>query len=118
MIALVAHDARKDHLVKLASEFRAALERYELVATGTTGGRIADATGLPVRRMLSGPNGGDAQIAALVAEGHIEAVIFLTDPLTAQPHEPDVQSLQRICNVHDVPLAINAATARLILQQL
>jgi methylglyoxal synthase len=88
------------------------------VATGTTGKRLADAAGLPVERMLSGPLGGDAQIGARVADHGIDAVIFLVDPLYAHPHEPDIQGLQRLCNVHNVPLATNLATARLILEGL
>ena len=114
-IALIAHDGKKDELERFALAHRAELERFHLIATGTTGQRIAEATGLPVERMLSGPLGGDAQIAARVASGHVLAVIFLVDPLYAHPHEPDIQGLLRICNVHNVPLATNAATAELVL---
>jgi methylglyoxal synthase len=117
-LALIAHDGKKDDLVRFAQERRDQLARFELVATGTTGKRLADATGLPVERMLSGPLGGDAQIGARVAEGRVAAVIFLVDPLYAHPHEPDIQGLQRLCNVHDVPLATNLATARLVLEGL
>jgi len=94
---------------------RAILERFELIATGTTGQRIAEATGLPVLRYLSGPLGGDAQIAARIAQREVTAVIFLVDPLYAHPHEPDIQGLLRVCNVHNVPLATNLATAELVL---
>lgn len=97
---------------------RDTLARFELIATGTTGGRIADATGLPVTRYLSGPLGGDAQIAARVAVGEVEAMIFLVDPLYAHPHEPDIRGLLRVCDVHNVPLATNLATAELIVQDL
>ena len=117
-IALVAHDKQKPTMVELARSFRAVLERCELVATGTTGKVVAEATGLEVARMQSGPLGGDQQIGAEVAAGRIDAVIFLRDPLTAQPHEPDISALMRVCDVHDVPLATNAATAALILTAL
>jgi methylglyoxal synthase len=118
VLALIAHDGKKDDLVRFAQEHLEDLERFHLIATGTMGKRLSDATGLPVERMLSGPLGGDAQIGARVAEGKIDAVIFLVDPLYAHPHEPDIQGLQRLCNVHDVPLATNAATAQLILEGL
>jgi methylglyoxal synthase len=118
MVALIAHDNKKDELVELAVRFREALSRYDLIATGTTGGRIADATGLDVLRVQSGPLGGDAQIASRVAQGEVRAVIFIVDPLYAHPHEPDVQGLVRICNVHNVPLASNLATAEMILDSL
>jgi methylglyoxal synthase len=94
------------------------LNRCNLIATGTTGQRLAEATELPVERMLSGPFGGDAQIAARVAEGKVQGVIFLVDPLNAHPHEPDIQGLLRVCNVYNVPLATNLATARLMLDSL
>ncbi|MBK8050568.1 MAG: methylglyoxal synthase [Anaerolineales bacterium] len=114
-IALIAHDGKKDEMVRFAEAHREFLSRYKLIATGTTGERIAAATGLPVTRLLSGPYGGDAQIAAQVAEGHVRAVIFLVDPLYAHPHEPDIQGLLRICNVYNVPAASNEAAARLLL---
>jgi methylglyoxal synthase len=118
MIALIAHDHKKDDLVALAVRRREILSRYALLATGTTGKRIAEATSLDVLRVLSGPLGGDAQIAARVAQGEVRAVLFLVDPLYAHPHEPDVQGLVRICNVHNVPLALNLATAEMILDSL
>jgi methylglyoxal synthase len=117
-IALIAHDGKKDDMVHFASNQRALLSQFQLIATGTTGARIAQATGLPVERMLSGPYGGDAQIATRVAEGRVAGVIFLVDPLYAHPHEPDIQGLLRICNVYNIPLATNAASAHLILQGL
>lgn len=117
-IALIAHDGKKDDMVTFVKEHSAQLAQYELVATGTTGQRIAESTGLHVQRMRSGPLGGDAQIAAQVADGDIVAVIFLVDPLFAHPHEPDIQGLLRICNVYNVPLATNVATAILILEGL
>jgi methylglyoxal synthase len=103
-------------MIRFVKEHRDALEQVELIATGTTGERVARATGLAVTRMLSGPYGGDAQIASKVAEGEISAVIFLVDPLYAHPHEPDIQGLLRICNVYNIPLATNEATAALILR--
>ncbi|MEM7534835.1 MAG: methylglyoxal synthase [Chloroflexota bacterium] len=117
-IALIAHDGKKDDLMQFAQEYRNLLQHFTLVATGTTGGRLMETTGLPVERMLSGPLGGDAQIAARVAEGNVQGVIFLVDPLYAHPHEPDIQGLLRICNVYNIPLATNTATATFILQKL
>lgn len=113
-IALIAHDGKKDDMVRFALAHKERLGGFHLIATGTTGERVARATGLEVRRMLSGPYGGDAEIAAQVAEGHVCAVIFLVDPLYAHPHEPDIQGLLRICNVYNIPLATNEATASLV----
>jgi methylglyoxal synthase len=118
MIALIAHDHKKDDLIDFSRRHRATLAQHELVATGTTGRRIHEATGLPVQCVNSGPLGGDAQIAARVCEGLVEAVIFLVDPLYAHPHEPDVQGLLRICNLSNVPLATNLATAEMIIDTL
>ena len=117
-IALIAHDGKKDDMVRFVRTHREALARFDLIATGTTGERIAQATGLPVTRMLSGPYGGDAQIAAWVAEGKVAGVFFLMDPLYAHPHEPDIQGLLRICNVHNVPLATNEASGVFLLEGL
>ena len=115
-LALVAHDEKKDELVDFCVQHRQFLEAWALIATGTTAERISEATGLPVQAYLSGPLGGDAQIAARVAEGEVGAVIFLLDPLSAHAHDPDIQTLQRICNVHNIPLATNRAAAELIVQ--
>lgn len=117
-IALIAHDGKKDDMVRFASTHRSHLSQFHLIATGTTGERVMQATGLPVERMLSGPYGGDAQIASKVAVGGVAMVIFLVDPLYAHPHEPDIQGLLRICNVYNIPLATNEASARLMLQGL
>jgi methylglyoxal synthase len=117
-IALIAHDGKKDDMVRFVRAHRDLLHQFHLIATGTTGERIMQATGLAVERMLSGPMGGDAQIAARTAEGNVAAVIFLVDPLYAHPHEPDIQSLLRICNVYNVPLATNEATALYVLRGL
>lgn len=114
-IALIAHDGKKDDIVRFLSNHITLLSSFQLIATGTTGERVQQAIGLPVERMLSGPYGGDAQIAAKVAEGAVAGVIFLVDPLYAHPHEPDIQGLLRICNVYNVPLATNEASAGLIL---
>ncbi|RME66384.1 MAG: methylglyoxal synthase [Caldilineae bacterium] len=117
-IALIAHDGKKDDMIRFVRAHQGMLARFHLIGTGTTGERITQATGLPVERMLSGPYGGDAQIAARVAEGKVAGVIFLVDPLYAHPHEPDINSLLRICNVHNVPLATNEASAHLLLKGL
>lgn len=113
-IALIAHDKKKLDLVNFARDHEAVLRRFALVATGTTGKLLIDKAGLDVECLLSGPLGGDQQIGARVAQGDIRAVIFFRDPLTAQPHEPDVSALMRICDVHDVPLATNLAAAEAI----
>ncbi len=118
LLALIAHDQKKDDMQIFCARHRDTLAHFDLIATGTTGLRIQEATGLPVQRYLSGPQGGDAQIAARVAVGEVEAVIFLVDPLYAHPHEPDIQGLLRIFNVHNVPLAMNVATAEFIVHQL
>ena len=117
-IALIAHDGRKAAMVALASEFREFLDRCQLCATGTTGGRLQAEVGLEVERLLSGPLGGDLQIGARLAVGEIDAVIFLRDPMTPQPHEPDINALVRACDVHDVPCATNPASARIMLASL
>jgi methylglyoxal synthase len=114
-LALISHDGKKADMVAFALAHREVLQRYELVATLTTGTLLRDKCGLDVQLMLSGPVGGDAQIAAQVAEGRIEAVFFFIDPLGKHPHDPDINTLLRICNVHDVPLATNPATAAFII---
>jgi methylglyoxal synthase len=110
-IALIAHDNKKDEMVAFAASHRDILSRFHIIATGTTGGLIQKLVGLDVERLLSGPIGGDAQIAAQVAVGAVSAVFFFIDPLGKHPHDPDINSLLRICNVHNVPLATNPATA-------
>ena len=117
-IALIAHDGKKDDMIRFVRTHRDTLSQLHLIGTGTTGERINQATNLDVERMLSGPLGGDAQIASRVATRDVAAVIFLVDPLYAHPHEPDIQGLLRICNVYDVPLATNEATATMILHGL
>ena len=116
-LALIAHDGKKADMVAFALAHVEVLKRYDLVATNTTGKMLVDKAGLPVQCLLSGPLGGDAQIAAMVAEGRIEAVFFFVDPLGKHPHDPDIQTLLRICNVHDIPLATNAASASYIISE-
>jgi methylglyoxal synthase len=117
-IALIAHDRKKDDMVLLAKEFAGSLSTCDLIATGTTGGRLIAEAGLAVECMLSGPMGGDLQIGARLAMGQVHAVVFLRDPMTPQPHEPDINALVRACDVHDVPCATNVAGARLLLSAL
>ena len=117
-IALIAHDHKKDDMVMLAREFTEFLTRCHLIATGTTGGRLQAEAGLEVERCLSGPMGGDLQIGARLAVGEVDAVVFLRDPMTPQPHEPDINALVRACDVHDVPCATNVSGARLLLHAL
>ncbi len=117
-LALIAHDGKKDEMVMLATEFADFLGGCELIATGTTGTRLAAEVGLTVERMLSGPLGGDLQIGARLAVGLVDAVVFLRDPMTPQPHEPDINALVRACDVHDVACATNLSSARLMLNSL
>ncbi len=118
VIVLIAHDGKKPEMVAFAQRNKRKLSRFSLVATSSTGKLLIEQVGLQVTLLLSGPYGGDAQIAARVATGEVKAVIFFVDPLNAHPHEPDIQGLLRVCNVHNVPLATNAATAELVLRGL
>ncbi|HAS05127.1 MAG TPA: methylglyoxal synthase [Dehalococcoidia bacterium] len=117
-IAMVAHDAKKGAIVELVKKNKEKLSNFNLVATKTTGQLIKDNTGIPVTLLQSGPMGGDQQVGAMVAEGKLEAVIFLRDPLFAQPHEPDISALLRVCDVHNTALATNLATAESVLNLL
>ena len=117
-IALIAHDKKKELMVQFCIAYTSILSKNNLFATGTTGGLVADATGLKVHRFLSGPQGGDQQIGARIAYNEIDLVIFFRDPLTAQPHEPDVSALFRLCDVHNIPLATNVATAEVLVRGL
>ncbi|NLM97075.1 MAG: methylglyoxal synthase [Halanaerobiaceae bacterium] len=117
-IALIAHDKKKNDMIEFVKKNRDMLIQCDLVATGTTGKLIVDQVGLPVERMESGPLGGDQMIGAEIAKERIDGVIFLRDPLTSQPHEPDITALLRVCDVHNTPLATNLATAELIIQGL
>ena len=118
-LALIAHDKKKDEMTAFAERHAAELGRFEIVATGTTGGRVLGACpGLRMTRLKSGPLGGDQQIGALIAEGHVDALIFLVDPLSPHPHDVDVKALTRLALVYNIPMALNVATAELILSQL
>lgn len=117
-IALIAHDKKKDDMVEFVSRYREIFEQHVLFATGTTGRLISEIVGLKVHRFLSGPLGGDQQIGAKLAEGEMDFVIFLRDPLTAQPHEPDVSALLRLCDVHHIPLATNVGSAEVFMKAL
>lgn len=117
-VALIAHDGQKQAMVALARRWGARLRDCDLVCTHTTGSLIEREAGLNVSKVLSGPMGGDLQIGAMVATGSVRAVVFLRDPLTAHPHEPDIAALMKVCDTHNVPLATNVATAELILEHL
>ncbi len=117
-IALIAHDKKKSEIIELAKKYKDVLGEHELYATGTTGTLIMGETGLSIHRMKSGPMGGDQQIGAMLANGDIDLIIFLRDPLTAQPHEPDVSALLRLCDVQSIPLATNASSAVIMLETL
>jgi methylglyoxal synthase len=117
-IALIAHDKKKDDMITLAAEYIDFLRGCHLIATGTTGGRLANELGLTIDRKHSGPFGGDLQIGSLLVDGLIDTVIFLRDPMTPQPHEPDINALVRACDVHNVACATNVSTAHLVLSQL
>jgi len=114
-LALVAHDDEKPEMIDFVRSYEDTLTEFELVGTGTTGQRITEETGLSVERKESGPYGGDLELGAEVATGELDAVIFLRDPLTAQPHEPDISALLRICDVNDVPLATTRQSAEYVL---
>ncbi len=114
-LALIAHDNKKVDLIAWATFNRTTLRGFRLLATGHTAQLLKEKVGLEVESLLSGPQGGDAQIAALVATKQVDAVFFFVDPLTSLPHDPDIRALLRVCNVHNVPLATNVATADLII---
>ncbi|MBU2978657.1 methylglyoxal synthase [Alteromonas sp. C1M14] len=114
-VALVAHDHKKAELLEWVKTHIECMRVCDLVATGTTGGLIADNTGLTVERYNSGPLGGDQQIGALIAEGRLDALIFFWDPLNPAPHDPDVKALLRLCSVWNVPVACSSATADLMI---
>ena len=114
-IALIAHDDEKPEMIDFASTYDDYLAEIEVVTTGTTGKRIQEETGIDVERKASGPLGGDLQIGAEVAEDRLDGIVFLRDPLTAQPHEPDITALLRICDVHDTPMATTRTAAEYLL---
>mgnify|MGYP002407310650 FL=1 len=117
-IAFIAHDKKKDDMIAFVQKHKEEVKKHKLYATGTTGKLISEIVGLDVHRFLSGPLGGDQQIGGAVAAGDIDMVIFLRDPLTAQPHEPDVTALLRICDVHNVPLATNMGSAEILINSI
>jgi len=117
-IALIAHDKKKNDMIALAIRYKEVLAPHELYATGTTGTLVMGETGLKITRMKSGPLGGDQQIGSMIAEGQLDLVLFLRDPLTAQPHEPDVSALLRLCDVQNIPLATNVKSAEIMLDRL
>ena len=117
-IALIAHDKKKNDIIELAKKYKDVLAQHELYATGTTGTLIMGETGLVINRMKSGPLGGDQQIGSMIACSELDLVVFLRDPLTAQPHEPDVSALLRLCDVVNIPLATNIASAQIMLNAL
>lgn len=117
-IALIAHDRKKDDLIQFVIAYLPILSEHSLFATGTTGQRIIDETGLQVHRFQSGPLGGDQQIGSMIAQDEMDMIIFFRDPLTAQPHEPDVTALIRLCDVYNIPLATNMGTAEVLLKGL
>ena len=115
-IALIAHDKKKNDIIEIARHYKDVLKDHVLYATGTTGTLIMGETGLSIHRMKSGPLGGDQQIGAMLANGELDLIIFLRDPLTAQPHEPDVSALLRLCDVQSIPLATNVSSAIIMLE--
>ena len=117
-IALIAHDKKKNDMINLAIKYKEDLAKHELYATGTTGTLVMGETGLKITRMKSGPLGGDQQIGSMIANAELDLVIFLRDPLTAQPHEPDVSALLRLCDVINIPLATNMKSAEIMLRAL
>lgn len=114
-VALIAHDKKKPEMISLAVKYRDVLGTHELYATGTTGSLVAKATGLKVFCKKSGPLGGDQEIGSMIANNALDLVVFLRDPLTAQPHEPDVSALLRLCDVTETPLATNVTSAEIML---
>lgn len=117
-IALIAHDQKKQTMILLALAYKNILAQHELFATGTTGRKVMEATGLKVHCFNSGPYGGDQEIGALVSRDQMDLIIFLRDPLASQPHEPDINALIRLADVHETPIATNISTAEILLRSL
>ncbi|MFV0411700.1 MAG: methylglyoxal synthase [Oscillospiraceae bacterium] len=117
-IALIAHDSRKELMVQFCTAYSRILSQHTLVATGTTGKMVGEATGLPVQRFLSGTHGGDQQIAARIACNEIDLLLFFRDPISAKPGEPNEMNLLRLCDMHNIPLATNIATAEVLIHGL
>ncbi|SFB31747.1 methylglyoxal synthase [Clostridium frigidicarnis] len=117
-IALIAHDKKKDDMIDFVKRYKEVFKEHELVGTGTTGRLVSEIVGIKVKQFLSGPLGGDQQIGGRISEGKVDLVIFLRDPLTSQPHEPDISALLRVCDVHCVPVATNLGSAEVFLAAL
>jgi methylglyoxal synthase len=117
-IALIAHDKKKQDIIGFSTAYKHILEKHTLFATGTTGTKISEATGLAIHLFQSGPLGGDQQIGARVANNEMDMVLFFRDPLTAQPHEPDISALMRLCDVYKIPLATNMAASEIFIRAL
>lgn len=117
-IALIAHDHKKNDLVSFVIAYKTIFEKHQLFATGTTGSKIIEATGLTIERLKSGPLGGDQEIGSMIAKNQMDMIFFFRDPLTAQPHEPDVTALVRLCDVYAIPLATNMGTAEILIRGL
>ena len=117
-IALIAHDKKKSDMINLAIKYKDVLSNHELYATGTTGTLVMGETGLKINRMKSGPLGGDQQIGSMIADSLLDMVIFLRDPLTSQPHEPDISALLRLCDVINIPVATNISSAEILLNSI
>ncbi|WP_340371650.1 methylglyoxal synthase [Peribacillus sp. FSL E2-0218] len=117
-IALIAHDKKKEDIIQFVTAYKAVFQQHELFATGTTGKRIMEEVSLTVHRFHSGPLGGDQEIGAMIARGEMDMVLFFRDPLTSQPHEPDVSALIRLSDVYEIPLATNMGTAEVLVKGL
>ena len=117
-IALIAHDTKKELMVQFCIAYCGILSKHNLCATGTTGKMVAEATGLNVQRYLSGSQGGDQQIAARISCNEIDLLLFFRDPISVKPHEPNDMNLLRLCDVHNIPVATNIATAEALIQAL
>ena len=117
-IALIAHDSKKELMVQFCIAYCGPLSRHTLCATGTTGKLVADATGLEIQKFLSGAQGGDQQIAARISYNEIDLLLFFRDPLNPKPNEPDDANLLRLCDVHNIPVATNMATAECLIHSL
>lgn len=117
-IALIAHDSKKELMVQFCIAYCGVLSKHRLCATGTTGKMVAEATGLSIQRYLSGSQGGDQQIAARISCNEIDLLLFFRDPISAKPHEPNDMTLLRLCDVHNIPVATNVATAEALIHSL
>lgn len=117
-IALIAHDSKKELMVQFCIAYCGILSRYNICATGTTGKLVSEATGLHIQRFMSGPQGGDQQLASSISCNEIDLLLFFRDPLTAKSHEPNDINLLRLCDVHNIPVATNIATAEALIHAL